>query len=146
MISIRPANPDDLSEIYHLDHVARHDEARRAFIARATKAGECFVAQWDDIVAGYAILNYSFFENGFISLLYVHEAYRRQGVGTALMQYLASVCVTPKLFTSTNLSNLPMQSLLAKLGYTLSGVIHNLDEGDPELVFVKFLCDEGRME
>jgi hypothetical protein len=32
-----------------------------------------------------------------------------------------------------------MQSLLAKLGYKLSGVINDLDEGDPELVFVKFL-------
>ncbi len=40
---------------------------------------------------------------------------------------------------STNLSNLPMQSLLAKLGYTLSGVIHHLDEDDPELVYVKCL-------
>ena len=38
---------------------------------------------------------------------------------------------------ATNLSNLPMQALLAKLNYQLSGVIHNLDEGDPELVFFK---------
>jgi len=56
-----------------------------------------------------------------------------------MMRYLESICRTPKLFTSTNLSNLPMQSLLAKLGYKLCGVIHHLDEGDPELVYVKFL-------
>jgi len=42
-----------------------------------------------------------------------------------------------KLFTSTNLSNLPMQSLLAQLNFKLSGVIENLDEGDPELVYFK---------
>lgn len=72
-------------------------------------------------------------------MLYVHPEHRRCGVGTALMRYLESVCQTAKLFTSTNLSNLPMQSLLARLGYELSGVIHNLDEGDPELVYVKRL-------
>jgi len=32
-----------------------------------------------------------------------------------------------------------MQSLLAKLEYVLSGVIHNLDEGDPEIVYFKRL-------
>jgi len=48
-------------------------------------------------------------------------------------------CTTPKLFTSTNLSNLPMQSLLVRRGYRLAGVIHYLDEGDPELVYVTML-------
>lgn len=55
------------------------------------------------------------------------------------MQHLETVFQTEKLFTSTNLSNLPMQSLLVRLGYLLSGVIHHLDEGDPELVYVKYL-------
>ena len=32
-----------------------------------------------------------------------------------------------------------MQSLLSKFGYVLSGVIHNLDEGDPEIVYLKRL-------
>jgi hypothetical protein len=32
-----------------------------------------------------------------------------------------------------------MQSLLAKLNYVPSGVIHNLDAGDPELVYFKRL-------
>ena len=40
-----------------------------------------------------------------------------------------------KLFTSTNQSNTPMQALLALLGYVRSGVIDNLDPGDPELVY-----------
>jgi GNAT superfamily N-acetyltransferase len=71
--------------------------------------------------------------------LYIHPDHRRQGGGSTMMGYLESICRTAKIFTSTNLSNLPMQSLLAKLGYKLSGVIHNLDEDDPELVYVKFL-------
>jgi hypothetical protein len=30
-----------------------------------------------------------------------------------------------------------MQSLLLKNGYTQSGIIENLDEGDPELIYFK---------
>ena len=38
-----------------------------------------------------------------------------------------------KLFTSTNLSNQPMQRLLARLGWRSGGIVYGLDEGDPEL-------------
>jgi ribosomal protein S18 acetylase RimI-like enzyme len=70
-------------------------------------------------------------------MLYIDSDYRRCGAGAALLRHMESLCKTAKLFTSTNLSNLPMQSLLTKLGYVLSGVIHNLDEGDPEIVYFK---------
>ncbi len=81
-----------------------------------------------------ALLNYPFTIVGFVDMIYVHSDYRRSGAGEALLRHLESLCRTPKLLTSTNLSNLPMQSLLAKLDYILSGVIHNLDEDDPEIV------------
>ncbi len=63
-------------------------------------------------------------------MLYIRLDYRRSGAGAELVQHIETLYQTPKLFTSTNLANLPMQSLLAKLGYALSGVIHNLDEDD----------------
>jgi ribosomal protein S18 acetylase RimI-like enzyme len=119
--------------------VAQREKRRRAFVTRSIVARACSVIVDDEQVVGYAVLDYSFFEQGFISMLYVHPDYRRRGAALRLMQHLETVCQTKKLFTSTNLSNLPMQSLLAKLGYILSGVIHHLDEGDPELVYVKYL-------
>ncbi len=88
---------------------------------------------------GYAVLNYHFFGNAFIDLLYVASEHRRRGYGEALMRHIECIVQGDKLFTSTNLSNLRMQSLLSKLRYVLSGVIHNLDEGDPELVYFKRL-------
>jgi hypothetical protein len=42
-------------------------------------------------------------------------------------------------YSSTNLSNRSMQALLEKRKYILSGVLHHLDEEDPELVYVKYL-------
>lgn len=139
MFSIRSAVSDDVDSLCTLDHLAQRDSRRRAFIERSVQAGDCYVVEAHYQVVGYAVLEYTFYEQGFVSMLYIHPEYRRQGAGTMLMRYLESICQTPKLFTSTNLSNFPMQSLLAKLGYTLSGVIHHLDEDDPELVYVKYL-------
>jgi hypothetical protein len=39
-----------------------------------------------------------------------------------------------------------MRALLEKCGYAPSGRIENLDPGDPELVFVKFLSADARKE
>lgn len=137
MISARLATKNDIERICSFDHTPQQDNERQKFIVHSVSSAYCHVAVVDNQVAGYGVLEYSFFGQGFISLLHVHSDYRRRGVGAALMQYLESHCSTSKLFTSTNLSNLPMQSLLARLGYVLSGVIHNLDEGDPELVYFK---------
>ena len=139
MTSIRPAVENDIEALCSLDLIARREDERREFIRREVVNGNCLVAVIDEAVAGYGVLNYAFYRNGFVDMLYVHSGYRRRGAGEALLRRIESLCRTPKLFTSTNLSNLPMQSLLAKLGYELSGVIHNLDEGDPEIVYFKRL-------
>jgi hypothetical protein len=39
------------------------------------------------------------------------------------------------MFTSTNASNVAMRSLLEAEGWSFSGQLDGLDEGDPELVF-----------
>ena len=139
MISIRPAVESDIKALCLLDVIARVENERRELIRRVVMSKECFVAVVDEKIIGYGVLNYTFFYNGCIEMIYIHSDYRRNGVGAVLVQYLESICQTPKLFTSTNLSNLQMQSLLAKLDYILSGLIHNLDEGDPELVYFKRL-------
>ena len=137
MLLIRPAVGNDVDALCALDHVARREGARRDFIRREVAADNCHVAVAGGTVVGYGVLSYTFYDNGFVEMLYVRAEHRRRGAGEALLRRMESLCRTPKLFTSTNLSNLSMQSLLAKLGYELSGVIHNLDEGDPEIVYFK---------
>src|ERR1051325_6360041 len=139
MNSIRPAVETDIETLCSLDLIARREGERREFIRREVAAGNCFVAVTDETVIGYGVLNYTFYYNGCIDMLYIHSEHRRCGAGAALLKQMESLCKTPKLFASTNLSNLPMQSLLAKAGYVLSGVIYNLDEGDPEIVYFKRL-------
>jgi ribosomal protein S18 acetylase RimI-like enzyme len=139
MISIRLANEGDVEALCSLDLVARREKKRREFIIRSVASGACSVAVAEEEVIGYGVLSYTFYDNGCIEMLYVHSDHRRRGAADALLRHLESVCETSKLFISTNLSNLVMQSLLAKSEYVLSGIIHNLDEGDPEIVYLKRL-------
>ncbi len=144
MYTIRPAGSLDIDTLCKLDPLAQTDGHRREFIMRSVARGTCFVVELPDCqLAGYGVLDYSFYEQGFVSMLYICPAHRRLGAATELLCRLECQCRTSKLFTSTNLSNQPMQALLRKRGYCLSGVIHDLDEDDPELVYVKRLEANG---
>ncbi|MEE4331764.1 MAG: GNAT family N-acetyltransferase [Wenzhouxiangella sp.] len=134
-IKIRDAKPSDRAAIIAFDHVARSDEGRISFIDRVLSTATCLVAERDGRVVAYGSLEYTFYESGFVSMLYVAEPERRRGAGRSLIEALADRCRTPKLFTSTNESNKPMHGLLQLLGYVPSGVIENLDPGDPEKVY-----------
>jgi ribosomal protein S18 acetylase RimI-like enzyme len=137
---IRPANGLDIEALAAIDMLAQTSSQRREFIMRSVANGRCSVLITPGgQPAGYGVLDYSFYEYGFVPLIYVDAAHRCLGAGRLLLRHLENLCQTPKLFTSTNLSNLAMQALLGKMDYRLSGVLHDLDEGDPELVYVKYL-------
>lgn len=113
------------------------DPSRVAFIDHALESLTCLVAASSGHVLGYGVLEYSFFSNGFISMIYVASSERRKGIASALLQALTERCSTPKLFTSTNESNRAMRALLDRAGFVASGVIYNLDPGDPEVIYFK---------
>jgi ribosomal protein S18 acetylase RimI-like enzyme len=133
----REATRDDVEAVVLIDDIARTDEDRVAFIERAVRGRDCVIADADGQVLGYGVLEYSFFGHGFISMVYVRSDRRRAGVGRRLVEALLGRCRTSKVFTSTNESNRAMRDLLAGLGFVPSGVVHNLDPGDHELVFCK---------
>jgi ribosomal protein S18 acetylase RimI-like enzyme len=137
VISVRLADGGDIEALCSLDSIARRESDRREFIKDSVTSGTCHVAVSGGEVIGYVVLNYTFYHQGYVEMLYVDREHRRRGAGAALMREMEGLCRTPKLFTSTNLSNLPMQALLNRLAYGLSGVIHNLDEGDPEIIYFK---------
>jgi len=143
MGSTRKAAKSDVEVICSFDSLAKENDERRKFVERAIAQGNCFVILLEGQVVGYGVLEHWFYGNGFISMLMVHPEHRKKGVGSAIINHLESVCTTERIFTSTNQSNIPMQSLLAKLGYRPSGKIENLDEGDPELVYFKSLSCQG---
>jgi ribosomal protein S18 acetylase RimI-like enzyme len=138
-MKIRNATESDLAAIYAVDPIAAEESSHKQHIRQWVNAGQAIVALIDDVVVGYAVLEYTFFSNGFISMLMVDKASRRKGIAAALVKHLEKICKTDKLFTSTNESNKPMQGLMQSMSYEPSGTVYNLDEGDPELFYVKRL-------
>lgn len=139
-VNIRVAVSGDIASLIELDSIAQRDSHRTAFIEHAVAAAQCWIAtEADDgsSVVGYGVLNQAFFEKNFVPLIVVRESVRRKGIGIAILRELASLCRGVRLFTSTNASNTPMRALLLQCGFVESGYIDNLDEGDPELIFVK---------
>jgi GNAT superfamily N-acetyltransferase len=77
----------------------------------------------------------NFFERDFVELLLVTEQRRRLGIGRKLLDAAVGARGTDVIFTSTNESNWPMRALLEEGGWSLSGRLDGLDDGDPELVY-----------
>lgn len=137
-MKIKLAEEPDIQAICAFDELAQ-TQNRKQFIEQSVRSGKALVALINEQPVAYAVLDYSFYSQGFISMLYVSAHHRREGFGQSLIKHLESVCKTEKIFTSTNESNLPMQRLMVKRGYSPSGIINNLDENDPEIVYFKRL-------
>ncbi|GAA2141636.1 GNAT family N-acetyltransferase [Streptomyces synnematoformans] len=134
---IRRADASDWLVVAGVDSVAASgDEARRASIRRWCEQGSVLLAEDASAPVGYSVLEYTFFEQGFVTMVMVAPTARRRGVGARLLKAAEAACTSPKLFTSTNVSNHPMQLLLQRVGWRPVGLLHGLDEGDPELFYL----------
>jgi GNAT superfamily N-acetyltransferase len=108
-LAIRRARPDDIGVVFALigelaDHekLAHEVEATEADIAAAL-FGEipqlmCEIAEWNGEVAGFAawFVNFSTFAGKpgiYLEDLFVRPAFRRNGIGQALLRHLARLCV-----------------------------------------------------
>jgi ribosomal protein S18 acetylase RimI-like enzyme len=140
MTIIERASSEDFEHICALDETVHGRPARRKLIGEALGQGRLSVARVNDTIQGFTICDESFFEQFYVRLLMVHEDFRRRGLATALMRAAELDCQSGKLFTSTNQSNIPMQRLCERLGFVKSGYVENLDEGDPEIIYVKMLA------
>jgi ribosomal protein S18 acetylase RimI-like enzyme len=73
-----------------------------------------------------------------LSWLVVDASSRRRGIGSALVRHAIGLHPGRRVFSSTNESNEPSRRLFASLDFTSAGRIDALDEGDPELVLVRW--------
>jgi GNAT superfamily N-acetyltransferase len=106
---IRAARPADSALIFALmreladyEKLTAQVDAGEAQIASALFAEAprlyCALAEWDGEPAGFAVwfLNYSTFRGRhgiYIEDIFVRAAYRRRGIGKALIRHLAQVCL-----------------------------------------------------
>lgn len=142
-VRIRAAVCTDLPALIALDSVVADDPRRAVQIGQWLADGHMHVAELDDTLAGYRVQHRHFFGEAFIEMLMVAAPLRGHGVGSALLLHATSCSAGARLFTSTNQSNANMQRLLAAAGFQQCGIVHGLDEGDPELIY-RFATDDVR--
>jgi len=138
-VLVRLAATRDRRAIAGTDARITTDLHRRELVDAAIAARRCWVAEHAGVLVGYGVMTKNFFGRDFVELLYVAEGARRRGVGDAILETIERGRSSDRIFTSTNESNAAMRALLSRRDYRQSGAILNLDLGDPELVFVKFL-------
>ena len=143
---IRRATHSDLERIIGIDLFAQSYAERLECLNFALISGEGIVADAQGSIAGFIQVNNSFFGYGFIPLILVSPDCRRSGVGLGLIAEAVRRCTSTKLFTSANTSNEPATRLLEKAGFRKSGQIDNLDDHDPEIIYIfrgELTRDEG---
>ena len=140
-ISLRMATEKDKSLAVAFDYALDKDEhielKREEKITKAIFDKECYMVLADNLVVGFIIFDYRFFDQGWIELIIIDEKCRGKGIGRQAIDLMCKQSKTNKVFTSTNSSNIPMQRALTKAGFTFAGKIDGLDDGDPELFYYK---------
>lgn len=137
MIQVRMATLNDLENLVYIDSEVIGNKEREVELRESIEENRCFLGQMENQIAGFIVYHNYFFGHLFIDLVIVRPKLQRQGIAKTLMEYVENICLTNKIFSSTNKSNEKMQKVFDSLNYVRSGYIDNLDDGDKEIVFFK---------
>jgi len=138
-IIIRKAISKDAQLIKGIDTIVSINPSRADMIDRWLQKDIVIVAEIDNRIVGYGVFNHEFFRQSQIEMLMISKEYRGKRIGGNILLSLEEYVDTNKMFITSNLSNHSMQKLLLRTGYKPCGYIDELDPGDPELVFVKYI-------
>ena len=140
---VRAATAGDVVRLEPLLWPPLMQPPKRSRFLRGIADGDVVLALEDGAISAYMWVYEYFFGHTFIAYLGVAQARRRRGHAGLLLAAAERRAVTDRVFSSTNASNVPMQAVFARYGWTRCGVIDELDPGDPEWVYVKIVPPAG---
>jgi GNAT superfamily N-acetyltransferase len=133
---IRPAWGADLASMRRVDPRLA-DPTRARIASNLLGQGRSWIADVGGVTAGFALTSLGFFYKPMIELLVVAQEHRRKGIGLMLVNHCEAAHTDNCIFISTNASNTAANGLFAKAGFEGSGIVYNIDPGDPELIYVR---------
>jgi ribosomal protein S18 acetylase RimI-like enzyme len=125
-----------LDDFDYLVTVERH--ISESMLKQKLEACEILIASDNDTPIGYLRYNYFWDNTPFMNLLYIEEAYRRQGLGKQLVKHWENLMKDKgyaRVMTSS-LANEEAQFFYRKLGYKDAGSLLLPDEA-LEIIFIK---------
>jgi hypothetical protein len=139
-LHFRIAQPRDLPRLAVFD--PRWTDDRRLRIEQAALELRCWVVAEPDAPdqpLGFGLLSHDWFGRPLLELLVVHPEHLRVSAGPAFLDHLVAAAGWPgmRVFAAANQGDAAMRQLLERGGFVESGIIHNLHDGAPVLIYVK---------
>lgn len=149
MIRIRRARPEDIAPVAELEKKCfSRPWSYQSFIFELESRDAWFsVAEDGGEIVGFAILH-RFIDEGELFNIAVADAYRRMGVGAALLKNVIEGAVRYniiKIFLEVRRSNDPARSLYAKHGFEVCGLRKNYYDDPKEDAILMELRTEDFM-
>jgi GNAT superfamily N-acetyltransferase len=113
------------------------------FIRSHLERHQLIVAERGGEVVGLLAYRTDWFQCTFVSLVVVHEDYRRKGIAREFFKSVEAVSLSPRIFSSSEETNTGSIRMHTALGFTPSGHIDNLPQGVRELLFYKRVPPRG---
>ncbi len=79
-MNLRRATSGDFAAVFALDPNPQMQASRSDFIRGSIRSAHCLLAIEEGEIIAYGVLDYAFFGQGYISMLFVHPSFRRRGV------------------------------------------------------------------
>ncbi len=137
MIEIRLPRAEDHAACADLAALVIGEERAGAFIRSHLDRHHLFVAEADGAVVGFLAYRTDWFQCTFVSLVAVREDFRGKGIAREFFRSVEVMSPSPRLFSSTEETNVASIRMHTALGFTPSGHIDNLPQGTRELLFYK---------
>ena len=136
---IRPARDEDVAACVNLAEAVIGGRRAAPLVQAAKNRGQLLVAPDGDVVVGMLAFRTDWFACTFVTLVSVLPDEQRKGVARRLFEAVEARSPGPRLFSSTEETNVPAIRMHRALGFVESGYIDNLPQGYRELLFYKRL-------
>jgi GNAT superfamily N-acetyltransferase len=137
MIEIRRPRTEDARPCAELAALVLGPNRAGPFIKAHLEHHHLIVAETAGSVVGLLAYRLDWFQCTLVSLVVVHEDWRRRGIAREFFRSVEAVSPTPRLFSSTEETNVGSIRMHSALGFAPSGYIDNLPQGTRELLFYK---------
>ena len=136
---VRPATPEDAPRCVDLAEAVVGGRRGGGLVQGAIDRGQLLVALKDGEVVGTLVYRTDWFACTLVTLVSVAEDARRQGIARRLFETVEGLSPGPRLFSSTEETNVAAIRMHRALGFVESGYVDNLPQGYRELLFYKRL-------